>query len=252
MKVSIITVSYNSEKTIRATIESVLSQDFNDIEYIIIDGASKDSTLSIVNEYIDKIAKVISEADKGIYDAMNKGINLATGDVIGIINSDDFYPRNDVISRVVNGFTSFPDIKLFLGAVDFVSESNLDRVVRRYSSKGFSPWLMRCGIMPPHPATFISKKAYEEFGLYELGYKIGADFELLLRFLMVKKLKYLIVDEVLVRMRLGGVSTSGVSSYWIITREILKSLKDNRVYSNVTIVMLRVVLKFRQFICKAV
>lgn len=252
MKVSIITVSYNSEKTIRDTIESVLSQKFENIEYIIIDGASKDSTLSIVNEYEGRISKVVSEPDKGIYDAMNKGVSLATGDIIGIINSDDFYPSKNIISKVVRVFESTPDTKLLLGAVDFVSDSNLEHVVRLYSSKGFSPWLMRFGIMPPHPATFISKDAYEKFGLYKLGYKIGADFELLLRFLMVKKLKYSIVDEVFVRMRLGGVSTSGMASYLIITKEILKSLKENKIYSNLIIVMLRAFLKYQQFVIKLV
>ncbi|MCF5518200.1 glycosyltransferase family 2 protein, partial [Pseudomonas sp. PA-3-6E] len=151
MKISIVTVSYNSATTIRDTIESVLSQDYENIEYIIVDGASKDSTMEIVNEYADKISKVVSEPDKGIYDAMNKGISLATGDVIGILNSDDFYESNQAISSVVEKFSAAPESQVVFGDIVFVNADDLDTVTRFYGAEHFRAWKLRFGWMPPHP-----------------------------------------------------------------------------------------------------
>jgi glycosyltransferase involved in cell wall biosynthesis len=248
LKVSLITVSFNSEKTIRDTIESVLSQNYKFIEYIVIDGGSTDSTLDIINDYKEKIQVVVSEPDSGIYDAMNKGVMLSSGDVIGVINSDDFYPDSNVISTVVKVFKEDDNSELVLGGIDFVKNTDLNNSVRRYSSKYFMPWMMRFGIMPPHPAAFIRKKAYDRIGKYKLNYKIAADFDLLLRLLKVDKSPYAKLGRVCVRMRLGGVSTEGLSSFKVISNEILKSLKENDIYSNSLFVLLRVVSKIKQLI----
>ncbi len=247
-KVSLITVSFNSERTIRDTIESVLSQDYELVEYIVIDGGSTDSTLDIINDYKEKIQIIVSEPDGGIYDAMNKGLRLSSGDIIGVINSDDFYPDDHIISTVVTVFQENINSELVLGAIDFVKNTDLNNSVRKYSSKYFMPWMMRFGMMPPHPAAFIKKEAYDRIGNYKLDYKIAADFDLLSRMLQVDSSPYTKLDHVCVRMRLGGVSTEGLSSFKVISNEILRSLKENNIYSNSVFVLLRVISKIKQLI----
>lgn len=246
MKISIITVCYNSAQFLESAIVSVLTQNYPNIEYIVIDGGSVDSTLSILDSYSDRAVHVLSEPDKGIYDAMNKGIALSTGDIIGILNSDDFYPNSNVVSDVVEVFKENADIDLLLGNVDFVLSDNLIKPVRTYSSFKFSPWKMRFGLMPAHPAAFIKRSAYQEVGLYKLDYKIAADFDMFVRMLVCDKFKYKKLDKILVRMRIGGVSTSGIKSYWLSSKEILHSLNENGVYSNVLLVFLRLPIKFFQ------
>ncbi len=244
MTLTIITVCYNSSQYIRSSIESVLSQSYIDIEYIIIDGASTDGTLAIINEYADRIAHIISEPDKGIYDAMNKGIALATGDVIGILNSDDFYPHSEVISNVVKVFERNPDIDMVLGNVEFVNPDNLQQVVRQYSSFNFSPWKLRFGFMPAHPAAFIKKSAYDLVGKYKLGYIIAADFDMFVRLLLINKLTFTKINDVFVRMRIGGVSTSGIRSNFIASSEMLRALRSNSIYSNSLFISIRLLVKF--------
>ncbi|MFW1677444.1 glycosyltransferase family 2 protein [Pontibacter sp. JAM-7] len=246
MKVSLVTVCFNSDTTIKDTIESVLSQSYPDIEYIIIDGASTDKTLDIINAYSDRIHKVVSEPDQGIYDAMNKGIKLATGDVIGILNSDDFYPNQHVIQDVVNQFELDQDADMVLGGVEFVRSDNLSRVIRRYSSVGFLPWHMRFGWMPPHPGSFMKSAVYRQVGYYKLGFKIGADYDFFLRALCVKKLRYRTVNSCWVKMRTGGISTSGLESFKVITREIVLSARECGIYTNSLFVASRVIFKLLQ------
>lgn len=248
MKVSIVTVCYNSEEYIRSAIESVLTQDYQDIEYIVIDGDSKDNTLEIIKEYQGAISHIVSEPDNGIYDAMNKGVGLATGDVIGVLNSDDFYPDAKVISKVVDDFEADPCCECVLGNIDFVKQSDLNSPVRLYDTKNFKPWMMRFGLMPAHPASFVKRSAYECIGNYKLGYKIAADFDFLFRALYVSKLPYKKIDTLCVRMRLGGVSTEGVSSFKIITQELLRSIRENGIYSNYLFVTLRVFSKLKQLV----
>ena len=251
MKISIITVCYNSSQFLESAITSVLAQKYSDIEYIVIDGGSDDGTLAILKTYSDRITHVISEPDKGIYDAMNKGLALATGDVIGILNSDDFYPHTNVINEVVSAFESSPLADMVLGNVDFVMPSELNKPVRYYSSYSFRPWKMRFGFMPAHPGAFIKKSAYDEIGKYKLGYQIGADFDMFVRLLLVKKMPYFKLNQMLVRMRVGGISTSGFKSYLVSSKEIMRSLKENRIYSNSLFVLLRLPVKFFQmFITK--
>lgn len=243
LKISIITVCYNSEATIRDTIESVLSQSYSDIEYIIVDGVSKDGTMAIVNEYKDRISKIVSEPDKGIYDAMNKGISMAAGDVIGILNSDDYYETSNVIEGVVQCFERFPNSELVFGDVVFVQPKNLQRVVRFYSSEHFKSWKLRFGWMPAHPATFISKRAYDRVGGYSLDYKISADFEMFVRLLLVHGLRFSKIDKVLVRMRAGGISTSGVKSSIRLNSEIVRACRNNGVYTNLIFVLSKIPFK---------
>ncbi len=243
MKVSIITVCFNSAKTIRDTIESVLAQDYADIEYIIVDGASKDNTLNIVNEYRDRIATVISEPDKGIYDAMNKGIQLATGDVVGILNSDDFYETHDVLSGVVSTFKQNSSADIVFGDLVFVKPTNLDKITRLYSLPNYAAWKLRFGWMPPHPATFIKREVYSRFGLYKINFKIAADYELFVRMLLVEKVSFKHLDKVLIRMRSGGASTSGLRSSVTLNAEIIKACRSNGIYTNSLFLMFKIPFK---------
>ena len=243
MKVSIITVSYNSAGTIRDTIESVLAQDYSDIEYIIIDGASSDGTIDIVNEYRGRITHVVSEPDGGIYDAMNKGIFIAKGEIIGILNSDDFFEAATSVSAVVGAFKAKPEAELLFGDVVFVNPDDLKRVIRFYDASNFKPWKLKFGWMPPHPATFIRASAYQRVGPYSLGYKISADYEMFVRLLLVHHLSYVRLDKVLVRMRAGGVSTSGIASSYRLNAEIVQACKRNGIYTNIFMVLSKIPFK---------
>lgn len=244
MRISVITVCYNSESFINTAIDSVLSQDYANIEYIVIDGASTDGTVSIVQSYGRKIAHFVSEPDNGIYDAMNKGLALASGDVIGILNSDDFYLHENVITEVVKTFEANPAAALLLGNVDFVQADDLTRTCRFYSSFSFEPWKMRFGFMPAHPAAFIKRLAYNEVGNYTLGYSIAADFEWFVRALVVQRIPYVKLNKTLVRMREGGLSTSGFKSYWVSSKELLRALRAKGVYSNTFFLLGRLPIKF--------
>lgn len=231
MKVSIITVVYNNAQTIKDAIDSVLSQTYKNIEYIIIDGASTDGTVEIVKSYGDKIAAFVSEPDRGLYDAMNKGIALATGEIVGILNSDDFYIDNRVIERVVREFEEKEVDSVYADLV-YVKHENLDKAVRYYDSRHFSPEKFAYGWMPAHPTFFVKRWVYEKYGVFRTDLKIGADFDILARFLYTHKISYSYIKEVLVKMRVGGVSTS-FSSIWINNIEQLKVCKDNGIDTNI-------------------
>jgi len=203
MKISIITVSYNSASTIGDTINSVLSQNYTDLEYIIIDGGSKDGTIEIVNRYKDKISKIISEPDGGIYDAMNKGIKLSTGEVVGILNSDDFYHHNSVLREVAKCFQN--NIDACYGDIEYVDRVSVKKVVRLWKAGEYKKKKLLNGWIMPHPAFFVRKKIYDKFGLFNLDFIIAADYELLLRFLQ-KGIKVSYIKDILVCMREGGFS----------------------------------------------
>lgn len=247
-KISIITVCYNSDRTIRDTIESVLLQDYPHIEYIIVDGVSKDNTLGIINQYATKISKVISEPDNGIYDAMNKGIQLSTGSIIGILNSDDFFENSKVVSEVVKEFILNPAVSCVFGDVVFVDPNETNKITRFYSSKGFRPWKLRFGWMPPHPATFIKREVYQELGNYAVEYKISADYEFFVRMLLVHHLSYSRIDKVLIKMRAGGVSTSGIKSSLLLNLEIVKACKSNGIYTNFYLVLSKLPFKILEML----
>jgi glycosyltransferase involved in cell wall biosynthesis len=250
MNVSIVTVCYNSEATIRDTIESVLAQTYPDIEYIIVDGASSDGTMTIVDEYKDRIAMVISEPDKGIYDAMNKGIQMSTGNIVGILNSDDFYQNNDVVRDVVCKFDSFPESDLVFGDVVFVAPDNLEKIIRFYRSGHFKPWKLRFGWMPPHPSTFVKRSAYDLVGLYSLDFKISSDYEMFVRLFLINKLQFSRINKVLVKMRAGGVSTAGIKSRFLLNKEIVKACRKNGVYTNLMFVLSKLPFKLMELIYK--
>lgn len=231
MKISIITVVWNNKNTIKDAIDSVLSQTYKDIEYIIIDGASIDGTIEIIKSYGDKINKFLSEPDKGLYDAMNKGIKLAIGDVVGILNSDDFYMNEYTIEKVVKEFKSKNCDSVYADLV-YVRPGNLQKVVRYYDSSYFSPEKFAYGWMPAHPTFFLKREIYEKYGVFKTDYKIAADYELLVRFLSKNKITYSYIKEPIVKMRLGGASSSGIKSNYILNKEIIRACKENDIYTN--------------------
>jgi glycosyltransferase involved in cell wall biosynthesis len=242
MKITIITVVWNNEATIKDAIHSVLNQTYEDIEYIVIDGASTDGTLEVVRSFGDKIAKLISEPDTGLYDAMNKGMSLATGDVIGLLNSDDFYIDNNVISRVMQTFEEKKVESIFADLV-YVKPGNLDKIVRYYHSGKFDPSKFAYGLMPAHPTFFAKKEVYSKFGVFRTDLKIAADFDILVRFLYTYSVSYHYMQEVLVKMRVGGVSTS-FSSLWTNNIEILRVCHDNDLHTNILKILSRYPNKF--------
>jgi len=231
MKVSIITAVYNNKETIQDAIDSVLNQSYKNIEYIIIDGASIDGTIETIKSYGDKITKFISEPDRGIYDAMNKGVALATGDVIGILNSDDFYIDEHVIEKVINIFQEEKVDSVYADLV-FVKPNNLDKTIRYYNSSKFNPSKFAYGWMPAHPTFFVKQKIYKKYGVFKTDYKIAADYEILVRFLEKYKISYYYIQLPIIKMRIGGVSTSGIKSNYILNKEIIRACKENGIYTN--------------------
>jgi glycosyltransferase involved in cell wall biosynthesis len=231
MRVSIITVVRDNQGTIKNAIDSVLNQTYKNIEYIIIDGASTDGTVEIIQSFESKITKFISEPDKGLYDAMNKGINLATGDVVGILNSDDFYIDEFVIEKVVKEFKEKQVDSVYADLV-YVNPEDLDKTIRYYDSSNFNPKKFAYGWTPAHPTFFVKKEAYKKYGLFRTDLKIAADFDILARLLFIHKISYSYMREVLVKMRIGGVSTS-FSSIWINNIEQLQVCRDNNIDTNI-------------------
>lgn len=242
MKISIITATYNSAATIRDCIQSVNSQTYNNIEHIIIDGASKDNTLEIINNLPNRVTKIVSEPDKGIYDAMNKGIKAATGDVIGILNSDDFFTSDNIIEIVVENFKNC-DIDALYGDVHFVNPDDITKSVRYYSSAIFKPSLFRFGFMPAHPSFYMKRECYEKYGLYSLDYKIASDYDLLIRYLHREKIKYKYINKDFVTMRTGGVSTENFNSIVTLNKEIVRACKKYGIYTNLFILSFKYLYK---------
>ncbi|TPG40098.1 glycosyltransferase family 2 protein [Flavobacterium pectinovorum] len=226
MKISIITVCYNSAATIEKTILSVAEQTNKNVEYIIVDGNSTDSTLEIIKKHESKITKWISEPDKGLYDAMNKGIEMATGDLIGILNSDDVFNNESVLEEIAN-FHQKNDTHASVGNISQHKENG--KIVRLYSSKFWSPEKLKIGFMPPHPSIFFKKELFNKFGNYELGFKIGADYELITRFFLKNNISWKYSGITTTAMLVGGLSSSGSASYSLITKEIQKALSMNNI-----------------------
>lgn len=251
MKISLITVTYNSGKTLSDTINSVLSQTFTDFEYIIIDGGSTDNTIDIIKKYESYFKgklKWISEKDNGLYDAMNKGILLSTGDVIGTLNSDDFFSNKNILEIIHTEFIKDKTIDAIYGDIHFVNSTNLNKCVRYYSSKIFSRKLMILGFMPAHPSFYIKRKSIFKSGLYKTSYKVAADFEFLLRCIYLNKIKTKYIPTDMVTMRTGGISTSGIKSHKLIMQEHLKAFKENGIYTNRILLSLRYFYKIIELI----
>lgn len=231
MKVSIITVTYNSAETLADTIRSVAMQKGVDVEFIIVDGKSKDGTVQVIERHQDKVHCWISEPDKGLYDAINKGLRLATGDIVGVLHSDDFYHREDTLSQVVNAFQEY-GVESVFGDVIFVKPDDLTKTVRYYNSGKFSPEKFKLGIMPAHPTFFTYRSNYQKYGYYRTDYKISADFELLVRFLHTHRLSYYHLPVDLITMRTGGLSTKSWKSNLIINQEDLRACRENGIETN--------------------
>lgn len=250
MKISIVTIAYNSAATIEATLQSVVSQDYPDIEYIVIDGGSSDGTQAIVERYLDHIAHFSSEPDRGIYDAMNKGVRAATGDFIGILNSDDFYANTSVISDVVKTLQSNPDCHGLYADLVYVNREQTDRVVRYWKAGEFDRKRFRRGWMPPHPTFFVARKAYEEFGLYSLDLKSAADYELMLRFLYKHGLPCCYLPQIITHMRVGGESNVSLKNRLRANREDRKAWIMNGLRPAWYTLTLKPISKIGQFLRK--
>jgi glycosyltransferase involved in cell wall biosynthesis len=246
MKISIITVSYNSQDTIEDTIKSVLGQSYEDIEYIIVDGKSSDNTLDIVDKYKDKTSKIISEPDKGIYHAMNKGIRLATGDIVGILNSDDLYENYEVISVVVKTIRD-KEVDCCWADLVYVNRFDTDKIIRNWESSEFKKGLFKSGWMPPHPTFFVKRKVYEKYGLFDLDFSISADYELMLRFLKKYKIRSCYISEVLVKMREGGNSRPSFLNTIRANKECYRAQIKNGLKPNPFLIFKKPLSKLKQF-----
>ncbi len=224
MRVSIITIAYNSAETIEDTIRSVIAQNYTDIEYIIVDGASTDDTLDIVANYSESISTVISEKDKGIYDAMNKGVLAATGDLIGILNSDDLYANENVISQVVQ---QIGEADALYADLVYVNREDTDQVTRYWKSGPYSEGMFKKGWMPPHPTFFVRKRCYDKLGGYSLELRSSADYELMLRFIHKNKISVAYLPETIIKMRVGGQSNVTIKNRLAANKEDRMAWKMN-------------------------
>jgi glycosyltransferase involved in cell wall biosynthesis len=208
LKISIITVCYNSANTIGDTINSVASQTYSNKEHIIVDGSSKDATMEMVRSS-PSVSRFLSEPDKGIYDAMNKGIKLATGEVVGILNSDDFYVDDTILTQVAEVFAN-PQIDACYADLIYVDEQDTNKVVRYWKSRNFAPGLFKRGWMPAHPTFFVRREIYEELGDFDLSFRFQADFELTMRFLEIYRITAMYIPKIFIKMRVGGVSNNSI------------------------------------------
>ncbi|MFC3678312.1 glycosyltransferase family 2 protein [Ferrovibrio xuzhouensis] len=237
--VSVITVCYNSAKTLGAALQSVADQDYRNVEHIVIDGASSDGTADILDRFRGGLAAVVSEPDKGIYDAMNKGLQRASGDIIAFLNADDQYVSPHVLSRVA-GQIAEHGLDALMGDVTFFREGQPGQVVRRYRSDRFSPGRLAWGWMPAHPALFLRREVVRKAGLFKTDYRIAGDFEYIIRIFHGQQLRYRHLPEVLVRMQAGGVSTNGLQAKIRLNREVLRACRENGIRTN----MLKILSKY--------
>ncbi len=248
MLISVITVSFNAADTITDTIESVLSQSHDNIEYIVVDGASTDETKGIIESYSDDDVTWVSGPDDGIYDAMNKGISMATGAVVGFLNADDVFASNDVLSRVACAMES-TSCQACYGDVVFV-KNDLKTVTRYYSSKGFSPKKLAYGWMPAHPSLYLRRELFEQYGKFKTNYLIAADYELVVRLFAVHRINYRYISHVLVKMRVGGVSTKSLRNRLILNREIVRGCNENGIKTNLFKVLMKFPFKIMEMILR--
>lgn len=227
MRISVITVTFNSSATVGEAIDSVAQQRDVDVEHIIVDGGSIDDTMDVVRSH-PHIKKALSEPDRGMYDAMNKGIAMAEGDLVGILNSDDLYHDPHVLSRVSEAFRD-PSVDIAYGDLEYVSEGNVDRVLRYWKAGGYREGLFKWGWMPPHPTFFVRREVYAKHGLFNLDIGTSADYEMMLRLMHIRGLKAAYIDRVLVRMRAGGASNESIAARWRANRNDRKAWEVNGV-----------------------
>ncbi|PJJ10939.1 glycosyltransferase involved in cell wall biosynthesis [Flavobacterium sp. 1] len=248
MKISIITVVYNNEKTIKDAMQSVLSQTYKNIEYVIIDGNSKDNTVNLIKDYNEKLGYFISEKDNGLYDAMNKGIKACTGDVIGILNSDDLYQDSNVISDVIKQFNDDSELDILYGDLVYVKSDDTNKVVRNWKSKSYYNNFFENANVPPHPALFVRSIVYKEVGLFDLQYKLAADYELMLRMFKKHHFKSKYINRLIIKMRLGGATNQSFTNIINQNKEILKAWKNNDLQAPLYLMPVRIFKRLLQFI----
>lgn len=247
-KITIITVSFNSEKTIKKTLESVANQSFKKIEHIIIDGKSSDKTLSIAKKF-PHIKKIISSSDDGVYHAMNKGLELARGEIIGFLNSDDFYVNTDVISKVINVFNNKPFIDACYADLIYTDPIDTNKIIRYWKSSEFIPGSFSKGWCPPHPTFFVRRSAYDQFGKFNLSYEISSDCELMMRFLEVHKINAIYIPELWVKMRMGGISNKSIKNILKQNQEVLNALEKHGLKKNIFIFFVyKIISRLKQFL----
>ncbi len=246
MKISIITITYNSAASISDAIDSVLSQTYNSIEYIIVDGNSKDETVKIVKSYGNKISKFVSEPDKGIYDALNKGISMATGDIVGFMHSDDIFANKNIIQHVADGFASNQTDSLY-GDLQYVYKDDTSKVLRYWKSGEFSLKQLKLGWMPPHPTLYIKRWVYEKYGGFNIDMGISADYDSMLRFLGKYKISTQYLPEVMVKMRMGGASNRSIKNIIQKSTEDWHAIKRNE-FGNIFTLMFKNLRKVTQFL----
>lgn len=229
--ISVITVVFNGAETLADTIESVIKQRYDNIEYIVIDGASSDATVDILRRYDHVIDYWISEKDSGIYDAMNKGIALCSGEYVGMLNADDLFFGENVVQDIADRFCA-TNVDAVFSCLNIVDRHNLEKIRRKYRVAAFTPTFLRIGVMPAHPTFYCRKSCYEKTGMYKTDYKIAADFEMLARLLIKQKISWSFIDKVMVVMRSGGLSNGGLMTSITLNREIVRACKDNGLYTN--------------------
>ena len=245
VRITIITVTYNRAHVIRSAIEGVLLQKYNNYEYIIVDGASRDNTIDVLKQYEPKFEgrlRWISEPDKGLYDAINKGIKMATGDVVGIINSDDFFHRDDVFSTIAEAFENDESIGVTFGDERIIKPENPDVNYRFEKPWYFRPWMFRIGLEPPHPSFYARKELFEKYGYYKMGYVISADYDLMMRFLLVHKVKYKYLRQTILTFRASGISTDS-SNRLMMNKEQVRACKENGIWTCLPMIYLKYFFK---------
>ena len=247
-KISLITVTYNSAQTLRDTIQSVLSQSYPNVEYIIIDGLSNDSTVDIIREcelYFNGCLLWISEKDMGLYDAMNKGFHLATGDVIGIINSDDLLAEPTAIEKVMRTFEEHPEADAVYADLYYVAQNNTSKIVRHWVSGKQRPF--KDGWHPAHPTFYVKRNVYQKYGVFDLEFRFAADFELMLRLIEREHIKLVYLPEPLVRMRLGGITSKNLTNIKKGNLECMKAFKKNGIRVSNLYPLFRILPKLKQY-----
>ena len=253
MKISLITACFKSAGTLRTALDSVLEQKGVDLDYIVVDGGSDDGTVELLKEYEAQFAgrmRWISEKDRGMYDAINKGIKMATGDVVGILNADDMFESDETLAHVVDSFNRVDRVErvdAVFADIRFVKD-DLQTTSRYYSAKRWKPWMLQWGKMPPHPSVYIRRNLFEKYGFYKLGYDIAADYELLIRYLRMAKLNTRYLNECVVRMRMGGKSTRGWQSNLKLNQEIVRANRENGYYCCLPMLLPKYLFKIFEFI----
>ena len=245
--ITVITVVFNGAKTLRDTIESVMEQSYGNIEYIVIDGGSSDATIDILRQYDHVIDYWLSEKDSGMYDAMNKGIALGSGEYVGMLNSDDMFSEKNVLQEVVDRFC-ITRVDAVFSCLNIVDKDNLKKTLRKYRVTKLNSALLRIGVMPPHPTFYCKKSCYEKGGIYKTDYKIAADFEMLARLLIRQKISWSFIDKVTVTMRSGGISNSGFMSSVKLNMEIVRACKENGLYTHWLFLALKLPIRLFELI----